>query len=150
MEVSVNITTNIPSHSRQLPFFPRLQQLSLSESSGAGGHNLSSKEFSRIIQEKKASIDSEYMHSIAAGLNCELKIWSVAGSPNTQSIELQLPMGFSEGLDVVEVMSSWMSVLSQEGGAVELHSQASDDKKRKIMSFVAVPPGNGKPGEELW
>lgn len=95
---------------------------------------LSKDEFSKKIKEKVVIIRDKYKHT--GCLDSKLMIWSVAGRPDTQSIELKLP---SVGSDVVGVMAVWLSLLSQQG-AVELHSQSDDGRGGKVVSFVAAAP----------
>jgi hypothetical protein len=108
------------------------------DSSGPSERKLSPDELSKKIKEKVGVIREKYKHKHAACLNSKLLIWSVAGRPDTQSIELVLP---SEGGDVVGVMAVWLGVLSlsQQGG-VEFHSQSDDGRGGKVVSFVAAAP----------
>jgi hypothetical protein len=116
-----NYRHNYTTHHQQLSFC----------APPAAERKLPKDEFSKKIDDKGASIREKYKHTA----ECRLMIWSIAGSPGTQSVELKLPVN---GGDVAGVLAVWMGVLSLEGG-VELHSLAEDSQGGKVLSFVAVP-----------
>ena len=120
-----------------VPTLPLLH-MSLSEGGGSSDVILPKDEFSRIIKEKTYNLHEKYKN--VQGVNSKLMIWSVAGSPDTHSIELKLP---KDNCDVVGVMAVWMGILSQQGG-VELHSQTDDGQGGKVVSFVSSNPDNLK------
>jgi len=131
--IAGGVTFNYKQH----PYTFSLTRLSLScpDDSGTSNTVLSKKEFSKKIKDKVSVIREKYKNT--GCLESKLLVWSVAGRPDTQSIELKLP---SSGGDVVGVMAVWLSVLSQQG-MVELHSQSDDGRGGKVVSFVAAAPG---------